>query len=28
LVLGGGLIWLVYFSHCRGYDDEVGRDRR
>ena len=24
LALGGGLMWLVYFSHRRGYDDEVG----
>jgi high-affinity Fe2+/Pb2+ permease len=24
--LGVGLMWLVYFSHHRGYDDEVGRD--
>ena len=24
--LGVGLMWLVYFSHRHGYDDEVGRD--
>ena len=28
LALGGGLMWLVYFSHRRGYDDEVGGDRK
>jgi hypothetical protein len=28
LALGGGLMWLVYFSNRRGYDDEVERDRR
>jgi hypothetical protein len=26
LVLGVGLMWLVYFSHKRGYDDRAGRD--
>lgn len=26
LLLGIGLMWLVYFSHRRGYDDRVGRD--
>ena len=26
LLLGMGLMWLVYFSHKRGYDDEAGRD--
>lgn len=26
LALGGGLMWLVYFSHRRGYDDGAGRD--
>ena len=26
LGLGIGLMWLVYFSHRRGYDDEAGRD--
>jgi cation transporter-like permease len=26
LGLGVGLMWLVYFSHRRGFDDEVGRD--
>ena len=24
LLLGAGLMWLVYFSHHRGYDDEAG----
>lgn len=24
--LGVGLMWLVYFSHRRGFDDEAGRD--
>ena len=24
--LGVGLMWLVYFSHRRGYDDDVGRE--
>lgn len=24
--LGVGLMWLVYFSHRRGYDDEAGGD--
>lgn len=24
--LGIGLMWLVYYSHRHGYDDEVGRD--
>lgn len=24
--LGVGLMWLVYFSHRRGYDDDAGRD--
>lgn len=26
LLLGIGLMSLVYFSHRRGYDDEAGRD--
>ena len=26
LALGGGLMWLVYFSHRRGYDDSAGHD--
>ena len=26
IALGVGLMWLVYFSHRRGYDDRVGRD--
>lgn len=26
LLLGAGLMWLVYFSHRRGYDDEAGRE--
>ena len=26
LALGVGLMWLVYYSHRRGYDDEAGRD--
>ena len=26
LILGIGLMWLVFFSHRRGYDDRVGRD--
>jgi hypothetical protein len=26
LGLGVGLMWLVYYSHRRGFDDEVGRD--
>lgn len=26
LLLGVGLMSLVYFSHRRGYDDEAGRD--
>jgi hypothetical protein len=26
LALGVGLMWLVYFSHRRGFDDEAGRD--
>ncbi len=26
LLLGVGLMSLVYFSHRRGYDDEVGHD--
>ncbi len=26
LALGVGLMWLSYFSHRRGYDDEAGRD--
>jgi hypothetical protein len=26
LGLGAGLMWLVYFSHRRGFDDEAGRD--
>lgn len=24
--LGAGLMWLVFYSHRRGYDDRVGRD--
>lgn len=26
LGLGMGLMWLVYFSHRHGFDDEAGRD--
>lgn len=26
LGLGMGLMWLVYFSHRRGFDDEAGHD--
>ena len=26
LALGVGLMWLVYFSQRRGYDDEAGRE--
>jgi hypothetical protein len=26
LGLGVGLMWLVYYSNRRGFDDEVGRD--
>ena len=26
LALGIGLMWLVYFSHRRGYDERAGRD--
>ena len=26
LFLGAGLMWLVYFSHRRGYDDEAGHE--
>jgi hypothetical protein len=26
LGLGIGLMWLVYYSHRHGYDDEAGRD--
>ena len=26
LALGVGLMWLVYFSNRRGFDDEAGRD--
>lgn len=26
LGLGMGLMWLVYFSHHRGFDDEAGHD--
>ena len=26
LVLGVGLMWLVHFSHRRGFDDEAGHD--
>ena len=26
LALGVGLMWLVYYSHRSGFDDEVGRD--
>ena len=26
LALGVGLMWLVYYSHRRGYDDEAGQD--
>ncbi len=26
LGLGMGLMWLVYYSHRRGFDDEAGRD--
>jgi hypothetical protein len=26
LLLGMGLMWLVYYSHKRGYDDRVGKD--
>jgi hypothetical protein len=26
LLLGVGLMWLVHFSHRRGFDDEAGRD--
>jgi hypothetical protein len=26
LALGIGLMWLVYFSNRRGFDDEAGRD--
>lgn len=25
-LLGAGLMFLVFFSHRRGYDDEAGRD--
>ena len=25
LILGIGLMWLVYYSHRSGFDDEVGR---
>ena len=25
-LLGVGLMWLVYYSNRRGYDDEAGRD--
>ena len=26
LVIGGGLMWLVFYSARRGYDDAAGRD--
>lgn len=26
LLLGGGLMWLAYFSHKKGFDDEAGKD--
>ena len=26
LALGVGLMWLVYYSHQRGYGAEAGRD--
>lgn len=26
LVLGVGLMWLVFYSHHHGYDERVGRD--
>jgi hypothetical protein len=26
LALGIGLMWLVYYSHRRGYDERVGRN--
>ena len=26
LALGVGLMWLVHFSHRRGFDDEAGHD--
>lgn len=26
LLLGVGLMWLVYYSHKSGHDDKVGRD--
>lgn len=26
LIVGVGLMYLVYYSHRRGYDDEAGRD--
>ena len=25
-LLGVGLMWLVYYSHHKGYDDEAGHD--
>jgi hypothetical protein len=27
LALGGGLMWLAFYSSRRGYDDEQGRDQ-
>lgn len=26
LLLGVGLMWLAYYSHKQGYDDEAGKD--
>ena len=26
LVIGGGLMWLVFYSARRGYDERAGRD--
>jgi hypothetical protein len=26
LLLGGGLMWLVFYSNRHGYDDRVGHD--
>jgi hypothetical protein len=26
LLLGGGLMWLVFYSNRHGYDDAAGRD--
>ena len=26
LIVGVGLMWLVYYSHKKGFDDEAGKD--